>query len=80
MMRKCVEQLWVQYDTDGNGYLDRNETMRFVRDSMKEMGVSLEKLTDEDFEATFSEFDKDNSGTVEKQEMVAYMKKLVGLE
>ena len=79
-MRKCVEQLWVQYDTDGNGYLDRNETMRFVRDSMKEMGVSLEKLTDEDFEATFSEFDKDNSGTVEKQEMVAYMKKLVGLE
>lgn len=80
MMRKCVDQLWVQYDTDGNGYLDRNETMRFVRDSMKEMGVSMEKLTDEDFEATFSEFDKDNSGTVEKQEMVAYMKKLVGLE
>ena len=40
----------------------------------------MEKLTDEDFEATFSEFDKDNSGTVEKQEMVAYMKKLVGLE
>ena len=80
MMRKCVDQLWVQYDTDGNGYLDRNETMRFVRDSMKEMGVSMEKLTDEDFEATFSEFDKDNSGTVEKNEMVAYMKKLVGLE
>ena len=79
-MRKCVDQLWVQYDTDGNGYLDRNETMRFVRDSMKEMGVSMEKLTDEDFEATFSEFDKDNSGTVEKNEMVAYMKKLVGLE
>lgn len=80
MMRKCVDQLWVQYDTDGNGYLDRAETMRFVKDSMKEMGVSMEKLTDEDFEATFSEFDKDNSGTVEKQEMVAYMKKLVGLE
>ena len=78
MMAKCVEQLWAQYDTDGNGYLDREETKRFVKDSMTEMGANTSEFTDAHFEETFREFDVDNTGTVTKANMVTYMKKLIG--
>ena len=32
-----------------------------------------------DFEETFKEFDKDGSGTIEKDEMAAFIKKVAGL-
>ena len=36
-------------------------------------------FSDEDFEACFKEFDKDNSGTIEKDEMAIFIKKVAGL-
>ena len=38
-----------------------------------------EEFSDEDFEACFKEFDKDNSGTIEKDEMAIFIKKVAGL-
>ena len=36
-------------------------------------------FSDDDFEACFKEFDKDNSGTIEKNEMAVFIKKVAGL-
>ena len=42
------------------------------------MNDSVE-FSEEDFEACFSEFDKDGSGTIEKDEMAIFIKKVAGL-
>ena len=46
---------------------------------MTEMGASLDQLTEEHFSSTFREFDTNGSGTIEKNEMANYMKRLIGL-
>ena len=38
-----------------------------------------EEFSDEDFDACFKEFDKDGSGTIEKDEMAVFIKKVAGL-
>ena len=68
--------MWGQYDVDGNGHLDKDEVKRLVQDSMREMGHRTE-LSDEEFEATFNEYDVDNSGKISKGEMAAYMRKVI---
>ena len=37
------------------------------------------EFSDEDFNACFAEFDKDGSGTIEKDEMAIFIKKVAGL-
>lgn len=36
-------------------------------------------FSDPDFDQCFAEFDKDSSGTIEKNEMVAFIKQVAGL-
>ena len=47
-----------------------------IRDGDEEDGG---EFSEEDFDACFKEFDKDNSGTIEKDEMAIFIKKVAGL-
>ena len=76
---KCVNDIWVEYDKDGNGFLDKEETKAFVRNTLAEMN-DQQDIEDKDFEETFKEFDKDGSGTIEKDEMASFIKKVAGIE
>ena len=31
IIRNCVEDIWDEFDDDGNGYLDKQETLAFVK-------------------------------------------------
>ena len=31
----CIDKIWIEYDDDGNGYLDREETRAFIQSSLK---------------------------------------------
>ena len=79
MIKKCVEEIWCKYDTDGNGCLDKEETKKFVQDTLVDMSDGGE-FNDDDFDQCFAEFDKDNSGTVEKDEMVEFIKQVAHLK
>ena len=79
VIEKCVNDIWAEYDKDGNGFLDKDETKAFVKNTLSEMNDSA-SIEDQDFEDTFKEFDKDNSGTIEKDEMAAFIKKVAGIE
>ena len=35
IIRHCIDEIWIRYDDDNNGYLDREETRAFIRDSLK---------------------------------------------
>ena len=53
----------------------------FVKKTLVDMSNSESEndFSDEDFEACFKEFDKDGNGTIEKDEMAVFIKKVAGL-
>ena len=72
-----IDQIWDTYDVDKSGALDKEETKKFVQDTLGNLG-SGDEFSDEAFNEVFATFDKDNSGTVEKGEMVTFIKQLLG--
>ena len=78
VIAKCVDEIWAKYDNDNSGALDKDETKKFVQDTLADMADGA-GFNDEDFDKCFQEFDKDGSGTIEKEEMVTFIKKVAGL-
>ena len=78
VIEKCVNDIWSQYDKDGNGTLDREETKLFVKKTLSEMD-SNDDFSEEDFAICFNDFDKDGNGTIDKHEMTLFIKKVAGM-
>ena len=78
IIEKCIDDIWKTYDKDNSGYLDKQETKQFVKNTLSEMGENGE-FSEADFEACFKEFDKDGNGTISKDEMKIFIKKVAGL-
>ena len=55
-LQKYVEKIWLKYDDDNNGYLDKLETKQFVTDTMIEMGNKI-TFSDNDFNKYFRQID-----------------------
>ena len=72
-----IDQIWATYDVDESGALDKEETKKFVQDTLGNLG-SGDEFSDEAFAEVFATFDKDGSGTVEKDEMIVFIKQLLG--
>ena len=79
VIRKCVDEIWIKYDEDGNGFLDKQETKQFVKDTLCDMSDGGE-FNDADFDECFTEFDKDGNGTIERDEMVFFIKRVANLQ
>ena len=72
----AISKIWSEFDTDGNGYLSRNETKAFVRRAIQDVfGVSAPEVSEEDFETCFKEIDKDGNGWIARDEMKHFLKK-----
>jgi len=69
-----VDEIWLSYDADKNGRLDKREAKRFIQDTLRRVGEGDYILRD-DFGKIFSIWDKDKSGTIEKPEMTEFFKK-----
>ena len=78
---KCVEEIWGEYDKDRSGTLDREECQRFIMTTMSEcMGpAAVQGFSVDDFNQAFDKFDLDGNGTIEKDEMVTFIRKVAGL-
>ena len=82
MVGKFVEKIWSKYDADNNGYLDKNESKKFVKDTLDTLGSVVESGLPFDenlFEQYFREFDKDGNGRIEFGEMAQFIKRIAGL-
>ena len=55
----------------------KEETKKFVKDTLGNLSGG-DEFSDEAFDEVFATFDKDGSGTVEKAEMVIFIKQLLG--
>ena len=74
-----MEDIWDDFDDDGNGYLDKQETLAFVKRQLIEMGESGDYSL-LDFEACFKQHKDSEDGLVTKPEMISFIKKVVGLQ
>ena len=73
---EIVDRIWADYDTNNSGGLDRNETRKFLQETIVKMGDGS-NYQEEDFEDTFNMFDMNQNGLIEKPEMALLIKKLV---
>ena len=77
-----MTEFWNEYDEDQNGYLDKNEFKRFLNDTILNedliQGKSQEEM-DAEYENQFKHFDKDNNGSITKDEMHDFILKLFGM-
>jgi len=71
-----VDEIWNQYDIDGNGSLDKNEIRQFVNEYLPEFNPEFE-FSEPKFEQIFEEFDIDGDGTVDKYEMTEFITNLL---
>ena len=78
IVSNCVEDIWDDFDDDGNGYLDKQETLAFVKRQLIEMGEAGD-FSLLDFEACFKQHKDNDDGLVTKHEMITFIRKVVGL-
>ena len=78
VIQRCVAEIWSQYDKDNSNTLDKTETKAFVQATMAEMSEN-DTFSEEDFEGCFKEFDTDGNGTISREEMANFIKKVAGL-
>ena len=78
IIAQCVDEIWDVFDDDNSGFLDKDETKRFVESTMKDMNDENYELSDEDFEQTFNYFDVDGDGVIVRSEMIKFIKKVSG--
>ena len=69
-----VEDLWKNFDTDGNGYLEKNETKAFVKETLGAAGMGSSDFTQEQFDEVWVAIDTVKSGRIEKPEMLKFLR------
>ena len=74
---KTVDEIWVKWDRDQNGTLDKTEMRGFVEATIAQSGIN-KVVTDEEFNQIFAQFDIDNSSTIERDEMAVFVKRMAG--
>ena len=73
-----IEMIWPQFDTNGDGVLDKGETKVLVTQLLEYINMPTD-FTDKEFEECFSEIDLDGNGVIEKNEMNGFLKKFAGI-
>ena len=76
-LNECLNDIWDNYDADGNGTLEFNEAKKFLKDVMKESGI--EELSTKELKNAFDDFDEDGSGAISKDEMLILIRMLTGI-
>ena len=81
VIQQCIDDIWAEYDADGNNYLNRDDCKRFVLNTLSELAgpQACDKFSDQDFNESFSFFDIDRNGRIEKSQMVRFIRKVAGL-
>jgi Ca2+-binding EF-hand superfamily protein len=70
---QMVEDIWYEYDVDRSGWLDKRETLVFLKDFLNENNQAAPTVIA--YNKWFAEFDLNGNGTIEKGEMAAFVRK-----
>ena len=77
-IERVIDQIWENFDEDRNGELDKQETMKFVQNTLCHLGSNMTDLQAQaTVDVVFDEFDADSSGTIDKEEIVLFIKRII---
>lgn len=79
IINTVIEDIWDEFDDDGNGTLDLEETKAFVKTTLIEMGEKPD-YTEQDFYECFKYFLPGGAQVITKLEMRIFVKKIAGLD
>lgn len=71
-----VEKIWIIFDLDNSGSLDRDE----IKDYIKFMAGSALTLNNEHIDEIYSLIDSDNDGSINKKEMEIFLNALMHVQ
>jgi Ca2+-binding EF-hand superfamily protein len=78
-----IDNIWDQYDQDGNDYLDKQEARKFIRDVLRESGLFGNTMSNEVDERlikeVFHEIDADHNRRISKEEMKKSIAMIIGI-
>ena len=76
MLVAVVDKIWAEFDSNTNDKLEKEETRTFLKKAFE--NLPLHNHFDESkFDETFVAIDKNGNGTIEKNEMVLFMKSIL---
>ena len=76
MMAKCVDEIWVKHDTDGNSVKNNEEIKRIVRKLVSDMSEGGD-LNEVEFEQSYRKIKMNSNGTIDKVDMIQWLKTMV---
>jgi calmodulin len=76
---EITAQIWAEYDKDGSGALCKAECRKYVNDYLSRFGEEA-KISQDEFNELFKDFDEDSNGTVSRVEMELFIKQVRGQE
>ena len=75
IIAEIVNKIWVNFDRDNSGELNKEETRLFLKSCLVDMQKS--HYDESAFEEIFDQFDANHNGTIEKEEMTNFIKALL---
>ena len=82
VIKKCIDDIWDQYDTNQSGVLEKDQAKRFVKCTLTEFVGSAEineVWNEAVFESTFKDFDIEENNQISKSEMMHFIKKVADM-
>ncbi|KAF0684954.1 Aste57867_23111 [Aphanomyces stellatus] len=74
-----LDDIWAKYDEDHSGFLDREETRRFVQEFQAGLKADGMDVDMPEFDASFDDFDKNGDGKLSKKEMRVFLEQFFTL-
>ena len=71
-IRDQVNKIWIKFDINRSGALDKIETANFLKDFCATNGKPAPNM--QSFSRFFFEYDKNRDGLIQKQEMARFIK------
>lgn len=75
MVAETVDKIFLKYDTDRSGYLEKRECLRLVDDLLSQKGQP--PATVAQFNRFFAEFDVNGDGALSRGEMARFARKFI---
>ena len=72
-----IDMMWEIYDQDKKGVLNKDQTKKFVMDTIGELGVG-DEFSEVNFDTVYATISKGPNETVNKQDMTLWFKRVLG--
>lgn len=73
-VQDAIDLIWDEHDADNSGFLSKEESKDFVKNTLKYLDASrIAEFDGSKFDEKFKEWDTDGNGVIQKSEMATFV-------